>query len=133
MKKAFLTSALFTLMLVLTSFQVDTEIGGNKGVPKPELPATIELNGNKVLLQSTELPSYVMEIGGNKGVPKPELPVVELDGNKLLLQSNELPSYVMEIGGNKGVPQDKNLPILTKFELGGNKGVPQDKSLPKLG
>lgn len=35
MKKAFLTSAMFMLMMVLTSFQVDTEIGGeNQAKPK---------------------------------------------------------------------------------------------------
>jgi hypothetical protein len=84
MKKAFLTSAMFMLMMVLTSFQVDSEIGGNQSVPKESKKLNIESFGNQAMpkesknldltaealnINDSSFKSYG-EIGGNQSLPK---------------------------------------------------------------
>jgi hypothetical protein len=89
MKKAFLTSAMFMLMMVLTSFQVDSEIGGeNQSKPKTKgvniflgefdnqiKPMTPKLELNSLKQDNQVKPVFkelTYDIGGGDNQSKPK-------------------------------------------------------------
>ena len=69
MKKAILTVGLFSMMMILTSFTSDTEIGGdNQNKPKDPIPLrfdNLEIGGNNQNKPKDTNPLGYNEIGGN--------------------------------------------------------------------
>jgi hypothetical protein len=76
MKKSLLIFGMFTLMMVVTSFNTPNEIGGTQGAPRGNVPGIVE---------------NTFEIGGTQGAPRGNAPGIV--GN------------TFDIGGTQGAPR----------------------------